>query len=229
MLRVTLGGSGLDGFPPDQDSAYIKLRLTEPPADSDDKPLIRTYTVRRFNSKTRELDVDFVLHDIDGPAADWAKRCEPGDTIRFMGPGPKKLVNDEADWHLLAGDMSALPAISANIEYMQATARGYAVLEIIDEHDRQEINAPEGLDIHWVVNPNPGAANTILFDAVQSLEWLDGTPSAWVAGEFAQSIAIRKYLIEERGLKRDRLYASSYWQIGQTEDGHRESKAAVKS
>ena len=32
------------------------------------------------------------------------------------GPGPKKLVDMNADWFLIAGDMSALPAISVNLE-----------------------------------------------------------------------------------------------------------------
>ena len=227
MLRITFGGAELGDFPADQNSAYVKLRMTEPPPDSDEKPVIRTYTVRNFDADSRELDVDFVLHDIDGPAARWAADCGPGDKIRIMGPGPKKLVDYVADWFLLAGDMSALPAISANIEGMPDDARGYALLEVIDPADRQDISAPDGLDIRWLVNPHPDVANTLLLDAVRSLDWLDGQPSVWVAGEFSQTLAIRKHLKEDRNVSRDALYASSYWQIGQTEDGHRVSKSAA--
>ena len=227
MLRVTLGGSAMHDMPADQNSAYIKLRLPDPGPDSDGKPIVRTYTVRYFDETTGELDVDFVIHDDPGPASEWAVNCEPGDTIAFGGPGPKKLVDYEADWFLLIGDMSALPAIGANIEGMPADARGYALLETIHEDDRQDIAVPPGLEVRWLINPHPDRENSILYDALRSIEWLDGTPSIWVAGEFSQSLSIRKYLKNELGVDRKNLYASSYWQIGQTEDGHRVSKAAT--
>ena len=223
MLRITLGGSGLLGFPDEQDGAYVKLRLGE--SGPDGKPLVRTYTVRSYRSGASEIDIDFVLHDVEGPAADWARNCKPGDQIKVGGPGPKKIADPTADWFLFAGDMSALPAIGANLDALRRDARGYALLEIINEDDKQEIDAPDGLQIQWIVNPHPDETNTILLDAVRQLEWLEGQPYAWVAGEFSQSLAIRKWLREERGMIREQMYASSYWQIGQTEDGHRVSKA----
>lgn len=42
MLRVTLGGAELAGFPEDQESAYIKLIFPQPEAA---RPLMRTYTI----------------------------------------------------------------------------------------------------------------------------------------------------------------------------------------
>jgi NADPH-dependent ferric siderophore reductase len=224
MLRVTLGGPGLADFPDDQNSAYIKLMLTKPAPDSDEKPLIRTYTVRNFDPVTSELDVDFVLHDVTGPAVEWANSVSPGDEIPLMGPGPKKLVDHSADWFLLAGDMSALPAISANIEGMPEDAKGHAFLEIIDDADRQEFDAPANLQLHWIVNPHPDRKNSVLLDAVKEVEWLDGRPSVWVAGEFSSALAIRAYCKKERGVSRHDLYASSYWKMGESEDQHRVSK-----
>ena len=227
MLRVTVGGAGLADFPEDQDSAYIKLRMTEPPPDSDEKPVIRTYTVRHYDAGTGELDIDFVLHDIEGLAADWARDCQAGDTIRIMGPGPKKLVDYSADWFVLAGDMSALPAITANIEGMPDDAKGIALLEIIDPADKQDIRCPAGLEIRWIENPHPETPNTLLLDAVKELTWPEGRPSVWIAGEFTTALAIRSYVKDEVGIGREHLYASSYWQIGQTEDGHRISKQSA--
>jgi len=224
MLRLTLGGPGLADFPADQNSAYIKLMLTRPQPDSGEKPLIRTYTVRNFDPVSTELDVDFVLHDITGPAVEWAKSVSAGDQIPVMGPGPKKLVDHTADWFLLAGDMSALPAISANIEGMPADATGHAFLEIIDEADRQEITGPSGLELHWIVNPHPDQDNSVLLDAIKAMKWLEGRPSIWVAGEFSSALAIRAYLKNERGVSRHGLYASSYWKIGESEDQHKVSK-----
>ncbi|MEM9532389.1 MAG: siderophore-interacting protein [Pseudomonadota bacterium] len=227
MLRITLGGDELADFPTERESGYIKLRVGEPTPNSDDQPVVRTYTVRHFDSAAKELDVDFVLHDVSGPAADWARGCAAGDTIQFGGPGPTKLVDFTADWFLLVGDMSALPAIGANIERLPRDARGTALIEIIHPDDRQDIEIPEALNVQWIVNPHPDVENSVLLDAVKALPWLPGRPSIWVAGEFSQSLAIRKFLKAERQFERNQMYASSYWQIGMTEDGHRVSKAQV--
>jgi len=221
MLRVTLGGPGITGFPEDSDGGYIKIHLGDGEGHSDTSR-VRTYTVRRFDG--RNIDVDFVLHESDGPAARWAQSCRPGDTIKVGGPGPRKSVDPSADWVLIAGDMSALPAICANIERMSPTAKGFALLEVIGDEDRQDLRAPEGLQVKWLVNPDPETENSVLFDAVRSLAWLPGRPCVWVAGEFNQSLAIRSYLKAEHGVTRDHMYASSYWQIGHTEDGHRINK-----
>lgn len=222
MLRVTLGGDGLDGFPDDQDGAYVKLNL--PSRDNDADSVVRTYTVRHYRAEIKELDIDFVLHDVSGPAADWARQCQPGDNIRLGGPGPKKMVDHSADWILFVGDMSALPAISANLECLPSHAKGYALLEIIDEKDKQDLPVPKNITLNWIVNPHPDEENSYLLDAVKSIQWHDGHPSVWVAGEFSQSLSIRTYLRSQRGIQRQQMYCSSYWQIGKTEDGHRISK-----
>lgn len=227
MLRIRFGGPDLADFPADTDSAYIKMRITEPGPNREESPIIRTYTVRRFDVTSRELDVDFVLHGIAGPAAEWAQRCLPGDSIRITGPGPTKLVDHRGDWFLFAGDMSALPAISANLEKLPDSARGIALLEIIDAADRQELKVPANLSVFWLENSHPEVANTMLLDAIRDIEWLNGTPSIWVAGEFSQSLTIRQFLRSERKVDRDKMYVSSYWQIGKTEDGHRISKAGL--
>lgn len=228
MLRLTLGGKELGGFPDDANSAYIKLKMTTPPADSDERPMIRTYTVRDFDADKLELDVDFVMHADQGPASDWAHSAQPGDTMVILGPGPKKLVDYSADWFLLAGDMSALPAISANIEGMPADARGHVLLEIIAEEDRQDLDFPPNIEVRWIVNPHPESANTLLLDAVRSISFLEGRPSIWVAGEFSSVLAIRNYFKKDRGVDRKDIYVSSYWQMGKSEDKHRVAKSKAK-
>lgn len=225
MLRVTLGGEQLTDFPPDQDGAYVKLHV--PSLDVPEETVIRTYTVRFFREDECAIDVDFVLHDVSGPAAAWAGDCKVGEEILVGGPGPKKPANHAADWFLFAGDMSALPAISANLESLPRDANGYAFLEIMDEADKQTIDAPCGIAIQWLINPHPERTNSTLFDAVEAVAWRDGAPYAWVAGEFTQSLNIRALLRERHRMARKNMYASSYWQIGKTEDGHRVSKAAL--
>jgi NADPH-dependent ferric siderophore reductase len=226
MLRVTLGGSGLADFPENQTSAYVKLRLFD---DKSGKDVVRTYTVR--SQREDEIDVDFALHEDTGPATRWALGAQAGDEVLVGGPGPRKLVHPDADWYLLVGDMTALPAISGNLEFLPDTATGHAVIEVPDRADTQDLKAPKGFSVEWVINPRPGAESNHLLDHVRSLGWRDGVPSVWAACEFSSMRKLREYFRLERGLQSSHLYISSYWKFGSNEDNHkiakREDAAAV--
>ena len=219
MLRVTLAGEGLATFPAGQAGGDVKLMLA--PAPGSEKPTVRTYTIR--NQRADGIDVDFALHTSAGeagPATEWALAARPGDEIAAGGPGSAKPLPAGADWYLIAGDMTALPAIGVNLEQLARDAKGVAVIEIQHEDDRQAIDAPPGIELHWLVNPQPGERQ-VLADRVRSLGWRDGTVYAWVACEFSSMRELRTYLREERGLGRHELYISSYWKHGLAEDSHK--------
>ncbi len=230
MVRFTLGGEQLKDFPGDQESGYIKLLLPEDCVNESGesveskRPRMRTYTIRAHRPETLELDIDFVLHGDNGPASAWAMNAVEGDEVSIVGPGAKKMVDFSADWFFLAGDMTALPAISVNLEQLPKNARGYAVIEILHEDDRQTINAPEGMELHWVINPVPDRPNSILQDAVKALPWLEGTPYIWVASEFDAMRSLRRYFKQEKGVQRQEIYASSYWKMGTSDEGNKAAK-----
>ncbi|PCM45994.1 siderophore-interacting protein [Marinobacter sp. ANT_B65] len=219
MLRVTLGGSELAAFPEDQESAYIKLIF---PQQGESRPLMRTYTVS--GQRSDEIDVDFVLHAADGPASAWGRNAKPGDQILVGGPGPKKLINKDADWYLLVGDMTALPAIAVNLAQLPEDARGYAVLEVLTEADIQPLPHPENVEIHWVINATPDGDSSALLQRVEQLCWLPGQPAVWTACEFHSMRALRTYFKKQRQVLKSHLYISSYWKINSTEDQHKIAK-----
>lgn len=222
MLRVTLGGEGLRRFPADQASAYVKLLL---PVPGQERPLMRTYTVRAHRADG--IDIDFALHGDGGggPASAWAMRCQPGDHIDIAGPGPKKLADANADAIVMVGDMTALPAISVNLEQLPADARGHTLIEVPHPDDVQPLPAPAGMRLEWIINPHPGQA-TPLLDAVRRLDWPDGEVSVWAACEFTSMLALRHYFRETRGVTRQQMYISSYWKQGSDETSHKAIKRA---
>lgn len=233
MRRVVLGGNDFDDFPDHHESANFKLLMAPPGmaevplppvAAGGVKPLVRTYTLRHFDRAAGEVWVDFMLHAAHGPASSWALNATPGDKVGFAGPGKPKFVDFSADWFLLAGDMSALPAIAANIERLPATARGYVVLDVLDDADRQALPFPAAMEVIWRVNKHPEAGAAGWVDRVTSLAWLEGSPTVWVAGETGAVRAIRRRLMAEHLIERDRFYTSGYWQIGLTEDRHQQVK-----
>ena len=85
MHRLSLGGAGLAGFPQGQAGGYIKLMLP----DEGERPIVRTYTIRRQTPEA--LIVDFALHggEAAGPATRFALRPAP----RFPPP-----LTDSGSW-----------------------------------------------------------------------------------------------------------------------------------
>src|SRR3712207_8466760 len=67
---------------PDTDDWYEQWRALP----DDDRPSIRTYTVRAVRRAVREIDVDMVLHGDGGPASRWVAEARPGSELVVLGP-----------------------------------------------------------------------------------------------------------------------------------------------
>ncbi len=239
LVRLVFTGDDLKTFPVGQESGYVKLLF---PADGegevqgdklDDKDYFkalhkRTFTIRHYNADDNTLHIDGVCHSFghpeQGPANAWIETAAEGHAIWVSGPGEKKLVEAPADWYFLVGDMTALPAIAVNLAQMDNNARGYAVIEVMNVGDIVELPRPENLELHWLINSDPKCPNSALADAARDLPWLEGVPEVWVAGEFELMRNLRRYFKKERGVPKNRVYASSYWKIGENDEGNKRAK-----
>ncbi len=221
MLRVRLGGPGLADFPAGAEGGYVKLMLAGAQAGA--RPVVRTYTVRHQTPDA--IDVDFALHQDGtgehGPATAWALAAQPGETIAVGGPGPAKPLPGGRGFYLVAGDMTALPAIAVNLAALPADARGVVVIEVNSADDRQYLARPVGVSLDYIVNPAPGTDPQALAQALAAQDPGGDGVYAWVACEFSAMRALREYLRGQRGLGPERLYISSYWKQGATEEAHK--------
>ena len=52
----------------------------------DQRPPMRTYTIRQLRAEQGEVDVDFVIHGVTGPASRWAMHARPGDRVVLLAP-----------------------------------------------------------------------------------------------------------------------------------------------
>ncbi|WP_164658346.1 siderophore-interacting protein [Tropicibacter sp. Alg240-R139] len=225
MRRVVLGGDDLHGFPEGSESGYIKLIFPDAPRPRPDRPAMRTFTVRAFDRAENQLTVDFALHDdTGGLAAAWAKKAKLGDDILISGPGKIKWIDTSSDWLLLAGDMTALPALLCNLEALPSDATGDVVMELTSSEDAPEVSLPEGMTLHLIINPHPDGTSTTFVDKIRSLTWHDGAVSVWAACEFKSMQQLRTYFRNERGMDRTKIYLSSYWKAGVAEDEHKKIK-----
>ncbi|WP_458242772.1 siderophore-interacting protein [Streptomyces sp. MAI_2237] len=238
MQRVVLGGEELAGFAADTcTDHYVKLLF--PPSEGvtypepfdlerireelprEQWPVTRTYTVRAFDPETRELTLDFVVHGDEGLAGPWAMRVQPGETVRFMGPGGAYAPDVSADWHLLVGDESALPAIARSLESLPAGATAHAFVEVSGPEEEQKIDSD--IEVVWLHRGDRPFGEALL-EAVRSFAFPEGRLHAFVHGEAHFVKELRRMLRVERQIPREDLSISGYWRLGHNEDGWQSSK-----
>jgi NADPH-dependent ferric siderophore reductase len=198
MLRVTFEGEELADFVSASFDDHVKVFF---PAAEGAEPAKRDYTPRRFDTAARELVIDFVLHD-QGPATEWAASAKAGDTLEIGGPRGSFVIPVGFDTHVLVGDASALPAIARRLEELAGRARVIAIVEA----DPIPLAQAPGVEVRWV--------DAGLLDAVRALPLPTGETYWWAAGESAVMRALHQHLVQERGVDKKRVRASSYWRRG---------------
>ncbi|MGD1888717.1 MAG: siderophore-interacting protein [Cohaesibacteraceae bacterium] len=233
MIRLTLHASSFADIAPNSAGGHCKVILPAAGQDAKtfavalakgERPVMRTYTVRNARPESEEIDIDFVDHGDEGPASAFAVSAKPGDVCGFAGPGAPKLTVFDADWYLIAADMSALPVAAAALEALPRDANGIAIFEITSEDDCQHINAPEGIEQHWLVHPNPHLHSDAQLEFLRNMEWPEGEVRTMIAGETGTVSALRLLTRGQRGVDRKKSYASGYWRIGLVEDEHQKVK-----
>ncbi|WP_372669518.1 siderophore-interacting protein [Amycolatopsis kentuckyensis] len=227
-VRVTFTGDGLRELEawPDQQLKLLfpppgrAVRL--PPDDGDvmrwyqaflaipedERPVLRSYTVRSRDGDT--IDVEFVLHSghTDGPATAWARTAAPGDVLGRYGPDAAyRRPLSTADTLLLAGDETAVPAIATILSEVD---NAVAFVEVADAAEEQP------LPVCWLHRDGaPHGAK--LLDAVRGAALGPGS-AAWLAGEAGMVRALRRHLVNERGFAKSVIEFTGYWRRRLTQD-----------
>ncbi|MER7949896.1 siderophore-interacting protein [Streptomyces sp. NPDC096079] len=239
MVRVVLGGPGLAGFAADTyTDHYVKLLFAPEgvaypePFDMeriraefprDQWPTTRTYTVRAWDPVHHELTIDFVVHGDEGLAGPWAARAQAGETVRFLGPGGGYTPDPAADWHLLVGDESALPAIAVALERLPEGAEAHVFVEIPDAAEEQKLATAKGIEVTWL-HRGDRPVGEALVEAVTALEFPAGDVHAFVHGEAGFVKELRRHLRLDRDVARERLSISGYWRLGKSDEAWRAIK-----
>jgi len=243
LMRVTLGGPSLEdpagGFRsggrdqrfkiflprPGQDRAVVPVEAGEQwyarwrEMDPEVRALMRSYTVAA--QRPGEIDVDFAIHGLRGPAARWACATGPGDPVTVLGPtepdnaGIDFRPPDGTDWVLLAGDESALPAIAAILEWLPGGTRAQAWIQVAHATDVRWLPSAADADITWLIRS--GAPDELVTE-IAAARLPGGRPYAWVAGEAATVRDLRRHLVRGRGFERRASTFTGYWRRGATEE-----------
>jgi NADPH-dependent ferric siderophore reductase len=234
MARITVGGDALATFPGGGGDQHVVLYFYQPDVALPDpltlvsartllgqvRPAMRSYTVRRYDPATHELDIDFVLHGDTGVASAWAMAAGPGDDMILVGPSPAYLPAPDVPRHLLAGDETALPAIGAMLAGLPPTAAVTVLIEVADAAEQQPLPGPPGTEVRWLHRDgHPAGTPDLLLPAVRSAAVSGDDSAVWAAGERTVMQAVRAHLLDDRGLDRRRVRTTMYWRHGQAGTG----------
>jgi len=180
-----------------------------------DNYCIKRYTIRQIDTQQQRITIDFVLHtaSIFCPGADWAAHASEGFTIGMIGPGVSDIKT--ADWYVLAGDETALPAIGRTLESLDHNATGEIFIEVHNKDEKQNLLHPDTLNIHWLYRNGIDAKNSLLlYNAIEQLKLKPEAcnPFIWVAGEVGVCNKIRTMAKRKFTLDKKRVQIAGHWQ-----------------
>jgi NADPH-dependent ferric siderophore reductase len=216
MRRIELTDPSLKAFTclPGQDVALVFAR-------DQGSAVRRRYTIRHFDPQRQLLELDFVMHG-DGPGMRWAQAARPGVSIETIGPRGKITLAAGVDWHLFAGDATAVPGSLAMMEALAAEVPARAFLQVDDPGEQQRL---EGSDHDRAISWRYEAADPRdTYGIVGELAAADlpAAPAhAYLAGEVGLVQALKNVLLS-RGWSPDRISAKAYWNRGRANAGHGE-------
>jgi NADPH-dependent ferric siderophore reductase len=159
----------------------------------------RYYTVRSLSEG--ELVLDVVVHE-QGLVTEWAQTDCVGDVVGLSAPKGSFAPPPDAGWVVLAGDLTALPAMARIAEAMDLPVQVHA--EVPDEPLDDYVPAP--VSWHHVA---PGESR--LAEIVRGIGWPEGPGYFWMGGESAQMRDIRRHLRHDVGWDTRHYDVMGYW------------------
>lgn len=238
LLRVTLGGPELRAFkrnglelPPFSTPTFddhIKLIFAADgnvesvlPTQNEhgidwnfsENLITRDYTPRRFDEKTGELELEFVMHG-SGPAATWASTAQKGDTLWFVGPKSSAVLPEDTGHIILLGDETALPAIARYLDERPSPAPVTGAIIIPNEESKIDLRLTEQDSIQWITGSSQNPQ--LLDETIRALPiQQDAATYIFAAGESRALLPVRRYLSRELGFTKGQLNITGYWHAEQ--------------
>ncbi|MSQ24506.1 MAG: siderophore-interacting protein [Chloroflexi bacterium] len=213
VKRVRFGGENLEEFTHEAAADFVLFFPSDDGQPVTGQSTHRHYTTRRFDPIEKLLDVDFVLHG-DGPGVRWISSARPGDRMEISGPLVRRSLDPSADWYLLVGDETAIPAVFGLAEALPATASALLYLEVSGPSERQPFDAQAAVEVNWLFRgKTPGDLSDLLIDALRDVNLPSGRGDVFLAGETGRIRALRQTLLA-KGVARDQIFAMGYWRPG---------------
>lgn len=213
MRRITLRSPELHDFVSASPDDHIKLFFPTGDEGPDERPPMRDFTPRAFDTVAGTLVIDFALHDA-GPATRWATEARPGDTLHIGGPRGSAVIPDDFDWYLLIGDETALPAIGRRVEGLRAGVPVTTLVAVASAEEAQHFGTLAAWTPAWAVRDERDDAE-LLIERFDQLARPEGDGFVWIAAESGVVRAVRAHVLDALGHPREWIKAAGYWTRGE--------------
>ncbi|ATH07065.1 hypothetical protein BIY24_03670 [Halobacteriovorax marinus] len=223
LRRLTVDIAELENIDSNARGGYIKLAVMR-----DGEELKRSISIAEVDTEKKVMALDFVNHGGAGPAAQFAREATVNSEIAFYGPGPRRDVDTTCSEYIFVGDMTAFPALKAQLELMRERNEAKKCHVIVEAKSSEDFSYFSKLEDYEHFDFTFIEGN---FTALSLLENLKKTSidtsknlSLWCAGERLAINEIRGYLRENSELNFEDKYTSSYWQCGLDQSEHSKLK-----
>ncbi|MBE7159515.1 MAG: siderophore-interacting protein, partial [Rhodospirillales bacterium] len=126
----------------------------------------------------------------------------------MAGPGGRGIR--PAEWLLIAGDETALPAIARGLEALPSSTRGLVIVEVESSADALPLTRSNGIALRWL-HRNGGKSR--LAEAVMQVDLpVERDLFCWAGAEREQARAIRGYWRDTCGLDKSQHLSVAYWE-----------------
>lgn len=178
----------------------------------------RGYTFVDVDVASGSFSLDFVLHgdaanpDGTGPASRWAATATRGTTIEAALTPARIDLPSDTNQILLAGDLTALPAVNSWLQAIPAEVAVTVALE--DDHDPRTVNAlprTEHPNARWEWIRTQGSFGHALASHLRSLDLDPDGLYVWAAGERGLIKQVRSVIKQDLTLKKDHHFSQFYW------------------
>ena len=209
LLRIHFSSTDLQGFDSPSPDDHVKLLLQSESASSG--TVMRDFTPRAWDAATGTFVLDFALHAA-GPAVEWARGANIGDTLRVGGPRGSVVVPDDFDWYLLIGDATALPSIGRRLESLRADVPVTVFGLVLGEAGMQTFESACETKAIWLISDGDAERDlSLLHSALAQYSLPSGDGFIWAAGEGALARAVYAWAVKERGHPAEWIKTAEYW------------------
>ncbi|MFC6579519.1 siderophore-interacting protein [Planomonospora parontospora] len=115
---------------------------------------------------------------------------------------------------MLVTDETGLPAAAAILGSLPRDAEGRALIELPSPEDRQDLDAPAGVEVTWLPREDPHEVpGRAALAAARELPVPAEPFFGWVVGEQALPVALRRHWVGA-GVPKEHIMFCGYWRAG---------------
>lgn len=213
-LRLRVAGEALRGFqaPGADDHVRIFFAPADGPAPATPEEWrelpSREYTPVHADADAGWVEFDLVVHG-DGPGSAWAAQAPLGARVAVAGPRRSNAVTGAPDTWFLAGDETAVPAISRFLRARDPGSGARVIVEVAPENELVPIPVDPRVQLTVLVRGADSLAETLA--ALGEADRPQGSMLAFVAAESAVVPIARTLLLERWALPPEAVIAKGYW------------------